>query len=232
MSSFKYRSYQKELLDGDAIPFDAIRQNMAELNTINHLLGGHRITLKGLQTIVGKDVFRPWRIVEIGCGGGDNLRVIQKWAANKQIDVALTGVDINKDCIAFAQNETSNRGIEFIVSDYRDVQFKEAPDIIFSSLFSHHFSDVELVGQLKWMYANSRKGFFSNDLHRHPLAYYSIKLLTQLFSKSYLVKNDAPLSVLRGFHKSEWKQLCRQAGLPNVKYQWCWAFRWLIVCNK
>ena len=232
MPSFKYRSYQKELLDGDAIPFEAIRQNMAELNTINHLLGGHRITLKGMQTLMANNIPRPWHIVEIGCGGGDNLRVIQKWAANNQIDVALTGVDINKDCIAFAQSEASNRGIKFIVSDYRDIQFKEVPDIIFSSLFSHHFNDVELVGQLKWMHANSRKGFFINDLHRHPLAYYSIKFLTQLFSKSYLVKNDAPLSVLRGFHKVEWQQLCRQAGLPNVTCKWRWAFRWLIVGNK
>lgn len=232
MPAFKYRSYQKELLDGNAIPFEAIRQNMAELNTINQWLGGHRITLKGLQTLVAKETNRPWYIVEIGCGGGDNLRVLKKWAADHQINIVLTGIDINKECIAFAQSIAANRGIEFVVSDYRDVLFEETPDVIFSSLFSHHFKDEELIDQLKWMYENSRKGFFINDLHRHPLAYYCIKLLTRLFSKSYLVKNDAPISVLRGFHKAEWQQICRQAGLYQVLYRWCWAFRWLIICKK
>ncbi|WP_461083794.1 hypothetical protein [Spirosoma flavus] len=43
------RSNQKELLDSDAIPFTDISQNMLGLNRINHLLGGHRTTLKGFR---------------------------------------------------------------------------------------------------------------------------------------------------------------------------------------
>ncbi|ANE50497.1 methyltransferase domain-containing protein [Flavisolibacter tropicus] len=231
MPSFKYRSYQQELLDGNAIPFEAIRQNMAELDTINHLLGGHRITLKGVQLLVANHTKQNWNIVEIGCGGGDNLRVIKKWAAKNHIDVTLAGIDINKECVEYAKQNVANQGIQFLVSDYRDVQFDQKPDIIFSSLFSHHFKDDELVDQLKWMNANSQKGFFINDLQRHPVAYYSIKLLTQLFSKSYLVKNDAPISVMRGFHKEEWRRLLKKAGLHNVLCRWEWAFRWLIICS-
>lgn len=44
MPDLKLRSYQKELLDGDNIPFDDIKQNMKELNIINTLLGGHDIS--------------------------------------------------------------------------------------------------------------------------------------------------------------------------------------------
>jgi hypothetical protein len=83
------------------------------------------------------------------------------------------------------------------------------------------------------MRSNSTIGFFINDLHRHPLAYHSIKWITKIFSKSYLVKNDAPLSVLRGFKRKEWKGLFQQAGIDNYELQWKWAFRWLIVsANK
>jgi len=145
--------------------------------------------------------------------------------------VALMGIDINKECIAYAQSIEAPF-IQYMVSDYRTVQFEQLPDILFSSLFSHHFTDEELVTQLRWMNENCQRGFFINDLHRHPLAYYSIKALTQLFSKSYLVKNDAPLSVLRGFKQGEWKRLCTQAGLAGISFQWRWAFRWLIVCKK
>ena len=45
MPSFKNRSYKKELLDGEGIPFEDIRQNMKELDVINQVLGGHKITL-------------------------------------------------------------------------------------------------------------------------------------------------------------------------------------------
>jgi hypothetical protein len=81
----------------------------------------------------------------------------------------------------------------------------------------------------RWMHENSRSGFFINDLHRHPLAYHSIRLLTCFFSKSYLVKHDAPLSVLRGFKKKEMEELLNSAGIQHYKIQWKWAFRWLVI---
>jgi hypothetical protein len=73
-------------------------------------------------------------------------------------------------------------------------------------------------------------GFFINDLHRHPLAYYSIRFLTALFSKSYLVKNDAGLSVKRGFSKTELLHLVKP--FTNFEVKWMWAFRWLVIVKN
>jgi 2-polyprenyl-3-methyl-5-hydroxy-6-metoxy-1,4-benzoquinol methylase len=165
--------------------------------------------------------------LEIGCGGGDNLRVIKQWAEQKDIAVHLTGVDINEACIAFAKEDPRNTGIAFICADYKTIDLPQ--DVIFSSLFCHHFTDAELVEMLQWMHRYAVSGFFINDLHRHPAAYHSIKLLTQTFSNSYLVKADAPLSVLRGFTRQEWSQLFQKAMLANYKISWQWAFRWLIT---
>ena len=136
--SFKHRSYQPELLDGKNIPFEDIRLNMQELDFINTYLGGHKITKRGLEHFHDKQKIS---IVEIGCGGGDNLRVLKKWAANKKIEITLTGIDINKECVQFARQRISNTDIQFICSDYRDVKFDVLPDVIFSSLFCHHFND-------------------------------------------------------------------------------------------
>ena len=82
---------------------------------------------------------------------------------------------------------------------------------------------------LLWMTANTSKGFFINDLQRHPFAYYSIKWITKIFSRSYMVKNDAPLSVSRGFTKAEWEKIFNSAGIKNFIIEWKWAFRYLVV---
>lgn len=234
MLSFKQRSYKKELLDGANVPFAAIKRNMQELNVINQRLGGHDVTLKGMAHLIGANQLfqNPISVVEIGCGGGDNLRVVQQWAQQKGIDVQLTGVDINKACIQFAREQIENNNIKFICADYKEVIFDQQPQIIFSSLFCHHFTNEELVSMLQWMQRQAQLGFFINDLHRHPLAYSSIKMLTQTFSKSYMVKNDAPLSVLRGFSKKDWQQLFEKANITNYTCQWQWAFRWLVTCKK
>jgi len=228
---FSVRSYNKELLDGDDIPFRDIEQNMRELDIINTWLSGHRISLSGLKNLIGYK--KEIAICEIGCGGGDNLLAIQHWCIKKNVKARLIGIDINPVCITLASAKFINPDPEFFISDYRLINFKNGkPGIIFSSLFCHHFTNEELISMLKWMRSNSTVGFFINDLHRHPLAYYSIKWITKIFSRSRLIKNDAPLSVLRGFKKNEWKELMKLAGIDNYELRWKWAFRWLIIAEN
>lgn len=216
------RSDALELLDADTIPSADLFQNLRELRFINTYLGGHRVVLEGIRAFICAD--SPLQsALEIGSGGGDNLGAIQQ----KYPQLFLQGVDMKPDCTNFAQSQFPD--IEFITSDYRTAPLSHQPDVIFNSLFCHHFNNEQLVEMLRLMKSRSRKGFFIADLHRHWLAYYSIKLLTWLFSKSYLVKNDAPLSVLRGFKRTEWEQLLAKAGIEHYEIRWLWAFRYLIV---
>lgn len=219
------------MLDRNGIPFADIRRNMEELEFINRYLGGHAITLDGIKALLKhqENLHKEISIAEIGCGGGDNLRAIRDWAISQNFPAKLIGIDLNEECITYAAQHPKNKGIRFLHSDYRLARFETTPAIVFSSLFCHHFTDEELAAQLQWMKANSDVGFFINDLHRHPLAYYSIKWLTALFSKSYLVKNDAPLSVQRGFRKEDWNAVFAKAGIENYRCEWRWAFRWLIT---
>jgi 2-polyprenyl-3-methyl-5-hydroxy-6-metoxy-1,4-benzoquinol methylase len=226
--SFRNRSYEKELLDRPGIPFEEIRLNMQELNAINRLLGGHSITLKAIRKLAGRA--NKLTVCEIGCGGGDNLAVINKWGIRQGIHIKCIGIDINTECIRFARQQFPSA--EFIISDYKYAHLQEMPDIIFSSLFCHHFTNEELPEQLNWMRSNCRIGFFINDLHRHWLAYYSIRVLTAIFSNSRLVKNDAPLSVKRGFSRKEWLDLFERSGITEAEIKWNWAFRWLNIVRK
>lgn len=231
--NFKTRSYEKELLDRNDIPFDDIRQNLNELDFINTHLGGHKITIDGLKTVLGPARDHGNHIIhicEIGCGGGDNLSAIHRWCTKQNIKVRFTGIDINPDCLSVARKRLTNADARFIHSDYILTDFAgQYPDIVFSSLFCHHFTNEEVIKMLQWMRKNSAIGFFINDLNRHPLAYYAIQILTGLFSGSRLVKNDAPLSVLRGFREKEWESLLNSAGIDKYAINWKWAFRHLIT---
>src|SRR5690606_12950189 len=141
----------------------------------------------------------------IGCGGGDNLQALRAFSLKKKLHLNLMGIDIKTSVIKYVSESQQHLNANWIASDYRVVNFKDnKPDVIFSSLFCHHFTNEQLVEMLQWMQQNSTKGFFINDLQRNVIGYYAIKLITSLFSKSYLVKNDAPLSVARSFTKNDW----------------------------
>lgn len=230
MISLRRRSYQKELMDADNIPFDAMAQTLKELNIINTRLGGHAITIKGLEHFIKGQT--ALFVCEIGCGGGDNLFAIHQYCKKRNIPVRFIGIDINAECIAFAKQQYPQLPCQWICSDYAVVGFGDnKPGVIFSSLFCHHFSDEQLVPMLQWLRQNSRMGFFINDLQRHWLAYYLIKYITKFFSRSYLVKNDACLSVARSFTKNDWRQIFHKAGIEKFSINWKWAFRFLITSN-
>ncbi|MEO8584251.1 MAG: methyltransferase domain-containing protein, partial [Flavitalea sp.] len=188
---------------------------------------GHRITIQGVKKFIRRS-HDQFIIAEIGCGGGDNLKAIHHWN-KKRHNIKYIGVDLNEACIGFAKTNCKELNATFIHSDYSTVIFETPPDIIFSSLFCHHFSNEQLGLMLNWLVQLSVRGFFINDLQRNRLAFHSIGLLTNLFSKSYLVKNDAPISVLRGFIRKEWDGLFLKAGINQYSIDWKWAFRYLIT---
>ena len=226
----KERSNKKELLDSNDIPFNDIVTNMKELNFINTWLGGHEISKEGLKQLAGNN--KALTVCEIGCGGGDNLAALNQWCKQKNIQAKFIGIDLKEPCIALGKTRKPQlENTTWIVNDYRNVVFDHKPDVIFSSLFCHHFTNGQLMEQLLWMQQHSTIGFFINDLERNPLAYYLIKMLTFLFSSSYLVKNDAPLSVARGFKKREWQCLFQSVNLLQFRVEWKWAFRHLITCK-
>lgn len=230
MINLTQRSYTKELMDGDNIPFAAMEQTLKELNTVNTYLGGHAITVEGLQQFIESN--RPVTICEIGSGGGDNLAAIHKYCNAKNIEARFIGIDMNPECTAFASRRYKDLPCEWICSDYSKVTFTEKPDIIFSSLFCHHFTDDELKQMMNWLKQNAGVGFFINDLQRHWLAYVLIKYITKFFSRSYLVKNDACLSVARSFRQEEWERLLNESGFSDYSIKWKWAFRYLVTVKK
>jgi 2-polyprenyl-3-methyl-5-hydroxy-6-metoxy-1,4-benzoquinol methylase len=226
---FKRRSYKKELLDQENIPREALFQNLKELEIINSFLGGHSISIRGLQELLSSYA-PPLSLVDIGCGGGDSLKAIARWLENKKISVRLRGIDLKPDCIEYAKSNCRlHDQIRFYTCDFREIFSSAEPvHIIHAALFCHHFTEEELIGFIQ-LCSDHKAVFMINDLERNPFAYYSIAFLTRLFSKSYLVKNDAPLSVLRGFKKQEWDSILKKAGMKKYIIRKCWAFRHLVI---
>ena len=224
----KYRSYTRELLDADDIPEKDLILNLKELDTINHLLGGYSISFNALKKVLPKN--KQTVLVDIGCGGGDTLKRINEWSSKNNYDTALVGVDLKPVCIDYClENNALNPNIKFVCDDYRNIT-KHVPkiDIIHACLFCHHLTEQQIIELITFARTN-KITLIINDLERNPIAYYSIKLLTRLFSNSYLVKNDAPLSVMRGFKKKEWQQILQQSGAAKYSILNKWAFRHEVI---
>src|ERR1700749_2469533 len=105
----KQRSYVRELLDADDIPKEDLFQNLKELDTVNTLLGGYNITFSALKKVI--QAGKTYTLVDIGCGGGDTLKHIDKWTQKNKQSIHLVGVDIKPVCREYATTDSANKNI-------------------------------------------------------------------------------------------------------------------------
>jgi len=231
MSIFSQRSSELEIMDDLDCAGPVLEQTLRELKTINRWLGGNHVTTLGLTQLIRENPQSHYEITDIGCGGGDMIRVMSDWAKVQRIPAKFAGIDANGNIIEFAKERQHDLlDIKWKVQNVFEPEFAaEKTDLITCTLFTHHFTDEQLVELLKSMRAKGRLGIVINDLHRHPLAYYSIKLLTRYFSRSPMVQHDAPLSVLRSFSRKDWKKILTMAGIERYQIRWFWAFRWQVL---
>ncbi|WP_276368372.1 methyltransferase domain-containing protein [Chryseolinea sp. H1M3-3] len=235
MPDLTKRSSELEIMDDLTCEGETLNQTLRELEFINKWLGGNQITINAISELLEshpRDA-RPITIVDLGCGGGEMLRVIDTWAKKNSRRFNLIGVDANPYIIGFAKKNLKDLShLQFVAMDIFSEEFSnQRYDIVIGTLFYHHFSDAQLIGFFKQLRNQVNLGFIINDIHRHWLAYHSIKMLTHFFSKSSMVKYDAPLSVRRAFKKDDLIKILSEAKIDEFKINWRWAFRWQVIAK-
>ncbi|MBF0547107.1 MAG: methyltransferase domain-containing protein [Candidatus Riflebacteria bacterium] len=230
--NFETRSDDRELLDVPDLDPVELAESLKELAVINAALGGYATTLGALSRLVPHGR-REFDVLDVGLGGGDTARRIVEWAKRRDMSARVFGIDLAPEAVSYARLSNAGLpGIEFTVQNLFDLPQTRKYDIVHAALLLHHLPDDAAVEALAKMYELCRLGLVINDLHRHPVAYYLIKWLTTLISKNRLILHDAPLSVLRAFHRTCLKDLARRASLPTPDISWHWAFRWSMIVRK
>lgn len=232
MPDYSARSSEAELMDDPATPIEDLRCALDELEVVNRRLNGHRPSLAAIRRLLGGDR-RPFSVLDVGTGCGDVPRRIVAWAARRGIDVRIKALDVSPAVLQHARNRSGGIGsIEYTQADILSYEPGETFDIVHAALVLHHFDDRTATAALRRMYELSRRGVVVVDLHRHPFAYRSFRLLSACFSRSRLIRNDGPTSVLRGFRLRDLRALASAAGLPRPDIRWTWGFRWQMVIKR
>ncbi len=231
MVNFAARSRQAELMDDARVQAPELESTLAELEVINRWLNAYGPSLAGIEALLPPDR-EELSVLDIGSGGGDFARRLIDWGSARRLKVTIRGIDLLPAAVDYADDlSRSYPTLSFAVGDLFDLGDAQF-DIVHSAQVLHHFDPEHAPQALARMFALAKMGVVVNDLHRHPLAYYSIKVLTGLLSRNRLIRNDAPISVLRGFTRNALFNLVREAALPVPEVGWRWAFRWQMVIRK
>jgi SAM-dependent methyltransferase len=215
---FATRADPAELLEwmDEPCSYEDFRQCLVDLAQVNRLTLAYRPTLAFLDRVTQNMApSEPFHIVDVGCGGGDMLRHIERWAVQKGLRVKLTGIDLNPYAARAAREfTTATSGIEWITGDA--FSYTERIDVVLSSLFTHHLCEAEIVSFLAWSEAKAHRGWFINDLCREQTPYRLFGLLAAAMRWHRFVRHDGPVSFRRSFREADWLALLSKAAISNA----------------
>ena len=229
MSRFTARSDQQEIMDDLTCSGEDVRQALHELDFINAWLGGNAVTLKGVSQLAA--VVPPESkitVADLVCGSGDIADLVRRLLESKGLRPEVTGIDANANIVDIAKQKHPD--VHFDVLDIFSNEFARMRfDVITATLFFHHFDSETLAAFIRQLLGQVRIGIVINDIHRHWFSFHSIRVLTQVFSRSAMVRHDAPVSVLRAFSRRDLEEVLHAAGVRRYTIRWRWAFRWLVI---
>jgi ubiquinone/menaquinone biosynthesis C-methylase UbiE len=212
---FSRRSRASEIMDDLSRPRHEFDQAYRELEIINRRLGGIRAIERFLPAA------RNLLMLDVAAGACDVSEGLLG-----RIPARIVVLDLNAQGLKLARKSWPVAG-DALELPFRDGTF----DVVMASLFFHHLSDDNCVRVLENMWRICKRLVLVNDLHRHPVAYYSIRALAAAFSRSPMVQHDGPLSVLRAFRPHELLQVAKRAGVPARVYR-SFPFRLVLVAEK
>jgi SAM-dependent methyltransferase len=236
LSFLSSRTYLSEMMDSPEADAQELAGTFLQLSLINAVTLAYWPIGAQIGYFWNKDrAQRHWDILDLGSGNGDTLRYIDRLAQKRQRSVTLTGLDHCEAAISSARSSTDkDASIKFCHEDVLAPSGEYSADVIITSLLMHHLQDKDIIHLLRWMTQRAGKGWVICDLHRHPLPYVLIQVLTPLMGCNRMIRHDSRLSVARAFTRRDWIELLKKAqlDLTRTKIIWYPNFRYVIRYEK
>jgi 2-polyprenyl-3-methyl-5-hydroxy-6-metoxy-1,4-benzoquinol methylase len=191
-----------------------LKASLDFMGIVNRFFGGTRAVVRFFERAAPPERFTA---LDIGCGGGDIPAAVARWAKKTNREASITAIDLNERCLRYAARKNASPGVRYLAHSAFDIASLGSFDYIFSSMFFHHLSDVEIASLLSAMRRQSRLGYLVNDLSRSPTAHLGATALSALaFDKT--VYHDARLSVRRAFTPADFERY-RAAAAPESRVE-------------
>jgi SAM-dependent methyltransferase len=203
------RQPSKELLDEDLPSHDA-RASLRDIEWVHRRLGGRWMLRSGLAPLLKELGPGSLTLLDVGCGSGHVARDLED-APLPGVSVRVLGADIKLAHVGLAP-----RGRSFAGDVVRLPLADRSVDVVFSTLFLHHFAPDELAKILAELGRVARRAVVAFDLVRSRPALFFISLVGPLFFESHVSVADGRASVRQAYTASEARALAARA-LPGAR---------------
>lgn len=227
------RIYEEEMLDAGEGTDKDVAHSLSDLRRINRFLGGRKVILRALAHCLDGASSKEVTLLDVGTGSADIPMAVADDCRGRGLESFIAAVDISERNLRVSRARLNvSSDIHLVQADSLKLPFADNSfDFVTASLFLHHFRDEDVVRLLADFGRIAKRAVIVNDLVRNLVPYYFTRISGPLLAWSFLTRNDAPVSVLRGFTPGEMKDLARRAGLSKIETKRSFPYRLSLVAD-
>lgn len=174
---------------------------LADLERINRCFGAKPSIRRAFRSIATRG--EPFTVLDVGAASGDSARYIRSLYP----EASVVSLDYR------AAHLASNGGVKIVADAFRLPFGPKSFDVVFSSLFLHHFDDESVITLFRYFSEIAIRGVVAVDLFRNRAAYYFLPITSLLIPWRRISVHDGIRSVQAAFTKDELLELGLRAGL-------------------
>jgi 2-polyprenyl-3-methyl-5-hydroxy-6-metoxy-1,4-benzoquinol methylase len=215
-------SHLSELMDDAQAPLLYLHNTYRDFFYLNRLVSQwRRIYKHKITPLLRRDPNKSFRLLDVGCGGGDIAYYLLKWSQADGFNLQITAIDLDERAIQWAeqqqrkqrhrhhqkQQEQRHQQIEFRVASTRKLlDEKKHFDLVISNHVLHHLRDQEVPVFLEEC-QQLGSTVICNDLERHPISYLIYSACFPLRFRKSFIYEDGRMSILKSFTRKELEEL-------------------------
>lgn len=225
------RIYVEEMLDAGVGTDQDVAENLSDLRRINRFLGGTRVVLDALSSSIQSESRDGLSLLDVGTGSADIPSAVAAWCSSRGLDPMIVGLDLSERNIRVSRSHLGiSEQVHLVQADSLRLPFIDRSfHFVTASLFLHHFEDADVVRLLADFSRVATRAVIVNDLVRHLVPYYFSRVTGPILARSFLTRNDGPVSVLRGFTADELRHLAERAGLKRCRIRRVFPYRLSLI---
>lgn len=204
------RTPSVEILDAGVSAADA-EESLRDIEWVHRFLGGRLVLRLGFLRFLMSLGLPRLRILDLGSGTGHTGLDLESQLRRRGIEARVVGLDRLIAHIRLAPRETS------VAADAFRLPFADGSfDVLYSTLFLHHFSPEEISSLLSESARVARLAVAAFDVKRSYTALGLVTAAGSLFFKSKISLLDGKASVRQAYLASELQSVAAQA-LPGCR---------------
>jgi ubiquinone/menaquinone biosynthesis C-methylase UbiE len=209
-----------ELLDDPRADPVLVGRELRDIARLNALFGGTRAVVGELEPFferrrgeTGNGKRETWTLLDVGTGLGDIPGAVAVAAWRHGITLRLVGIELNRTAARLARAG----GLATVVADGSALPLgPRSVDVVVASQVLHHLPRPVAVRWIATLDRVARRAVVLADLRRSCVAMAGVWAASVGLAMSGVTRHDAVVSLKRGYTKTEFDEMLRQAGVRTV----------------